>query len=263
MKKIQCALFTMAAVAGTAVAGEVARQSLGPVRDANGVLREGLMFLEDDGSLAAVGLADSLAASKSEAGIAAVDYGYFAEGLDEQIFFDGFEPPCSGVTSTDVVRLISAYVEGLGGGINVTQFSSLYGAFPGINTIRRVRVPQDTYYALEFVPTGNPNQLGKFSFIASNSVAPASLTISECPGDFRPTAEFPQPGCALDAAQGGEGAVTFIIDTTFPASTRCQLKSGKTYYLNVINAKLGSADVSICPNDVNNCTPSVKNAPGQ
>lgn len=259
MKTIQCALLTITAVAcGSVVAGDLSPQSLGPVRDANGTMREGMMYTEADGGLVAVGLAE--ATYKAGATAAAIDYGYFGQGLDEQIFFDDFEPPCSGVTPPGLTRLVSTQVQFLGS-TNVTQFTNVYGAFPGSEVIRRPTIAKNTYVALEFTPTGNVNQLGTFSFIATNSIVAASITISECPGDFRPKDEFPQPLCALDAAGNGEGSIKYILNTNSPGSLRCQLTTGKKYYLNIINANLGYAETTICP--ATNCTPGVKNAPNQ
>lgn len=259
MKTFQCALIVLATTAcTTAVAGEISIQSLGPVRDTRGVVHEGVMYTDVNGELVAVGLAD--ATSKSGDMAAVVDYSHLGLGLDEQIFTDDFEPPCSGVTPPGLTRLIKTQVQYLGE-IDVTQLTSLYGAFPGSEVLRRPTIAKNSYVALEFVPVGNINQYGKFSFISTYSIAPVSITLSECPGDFRPKEEFPQSGCALDAAGNGEGSVYYIIDTTSPGSLRCQLQSGKKYYLNIVNANLGNADTTICP--YTNCTPGIKNAPWQ
>lgn len=159
--------------------------------------------------------------------------------------------PSPGLTRLTRVTAGSATYDAL-------HFASLYGAFPGTTALRTLRLPKNTYIALEFtVPlVMAPRTLGKFSNLSTGTSATFSETITRCPGDFRPAAAL-GTGCGLSTAS--EGNLSFIVD--YAGGQRCNLAPGGRYYLNVIHAPLGAATASTCKASV--CTATIKNAPGQ
>jgi len=158
--------------------------------------------------------------------------------------------------SVDLTRLARVTVGGVS--LDATKLAVIYGAWPGLASPKTFVIPRSTYLALEFtLPEGtSPQTLHKFASLFTGTSATFSMSVSECPGDFRSLAQQAK-GCGLSG--NSEGNLGVVVD--YAGGNRCNLHAGQRYYLNVVHAPLGVASSSSCK--ASTCSATIKNGPGQ
>jgi hypothetical protein len=152
----------------------------------------------------------------------------------------------SGVASftqqTGIVSVRSGGDEHLAN-VDITQWNSLFGAFPGnINTVY-YNLPVTNYISLQFqgsnffstlpVDWAQPFEMG-----SSNMQAKVSMTISTTCGDFRPTTgDSTVVKNCMKIGVKTQGLIKGFGNGGDPSS-QCVLQDGKPYYFNIINADI-------------------------
>jgi hypothetical protein len=95
--------------------------------------------------------------------------------------------------------------------------------------------PASAVFELQFVQT---------AFLPQNAIA--SMTLSECPGDFRTGSEIVST-CKAQWDGNDGGLIAMVADNSpEPASTTCRVTRGKTYYLNFVGGTLGAPATTTC-----------------
>ena len=116
--------------------------------------------------------------------------------------------------------------------------------WPGNSNVnRRLNVPRGDYIALKFQPSSVVGQAGRMSTELDLAGREKIMTITECPGDFRPS--IPVECKRFDvftnlfwANEDAQGNVPF---------GHCRLEAGKDYYLNVMFANINDPTQNLCP----------------
>ncbi|MEO8670304.1 MAG: hypothetical protein ABI411_03250 [Tahibacter sp.] len=131
------------------------------------------------------------------------------------------------------------------------QGAPTFAAFPGNSSNQSAiwRLIPSTYAAMEFtVPltfaasTAYQVQFFQTGFLPENEVA--SMSISECPGDFRAEID----GACKTQWDGNDGGLILFVaeDSPLPASQTCHLTRGKTYYFNFVGASIATPATPSC-----------------
>ncbi|MEO8670302.1 MAG: hypothetical protein ABI411_03240 [Tahibacter sp.] len=131
------------------------------------------------------------------------------------------------------------------------QGAPTFAPFPGngVNLLARWDLPPGAYAALEFsVPqtlaasTAYEVQFVQTTFLPQNAVA--SMTVSECPGDFRPDIPI---ACKAEW-DGNDGGLFTIVadDSPLPVAQTCRVTRGKTYFFNIVGAHLATPGTPTC-----------------
>ncbi|MHB8679727.1 MAG: hypothetical protein ACYC7G_08335 [Rudaea sp.] len=142
---------------------------------------------------------------------------------------------------------------------DVTSFISVYGTgtgnlshWPGNGALTAVfPLPTSNYIALQFTVPNNfmagytltsPPLYGEYSINTSGYQAPIGMTISTACGDFSDPGKYPSTstvvqGCFLNNGVSTTGAVVWFK----PGQGTCALQDNHTYYLNIVNADISTA----------------------
>ena len=123
--------------------------------------------------------------------------------------------------------------EGYTQSLTATTFASQWGMFPGSQGNRKFAFTKTQYLSLEFTVPTMGITAGRFSIISTGTPQPVSVTVSECKGDFRAQQA---KGCAIDL--GNETNFNYV--TNYSGGYKCNIQSGRKYYLNIIGAPLDS-----------------------
>jgi hypothetical protein len=138
--------------------------------------------------------------------------------------------------------------------IDMTSFRNIFETtFPGLpqnefpGRTGNTWVPfvdQGKFVAFGF-NTDNVVSPGQGLTFAETTVAPStvfSLSISECPGDFR--AQLAAANCLF---HGGQGSMYYAIDASANYPSVCMLRPGRTYYFNITYQDQNGTNTCIDP----------------
>jgi hypothetical protein len=161
--------------------------------------------------------------------------------------------------------------------VDVSKFDSTFnGAWPGqYGLFAYFPLPTNRYISAKFtVPANYMTNFsgilyGKYTVGQTGYSTPVAITISESCGDFSDPASFPGTSTVVSGCFAN-GAVTNAF-LRWAATGACTLQSGKTYYLNIINANIANvtpnggtatttSDNTHCPGGV--CLDPIQNGPG-
>ena len=154
-------------------------------------------------------------------------------------------------TGTQVVNYFGAGNKS----VDVTSFNSVFGTgtgnlshWPGNSALTAdFNLFTSSYIALQFtVPNGfmanytGSDLWGRYSLNTTGFSAPISMTISTACGDFSNPSTYPTTskvvsGCWLNSSQSS-GALTWT-----KSDGTCELKDNTTYFLNIVNADISTA----------------------
>ncbi|MBU6199711.1 MAG: hypothetical protein KGP08_08650, partial [Xanthomonadaceae bacterium] len=141
--------------------------------------------------------------------------------------------------------------------VDVTSFDSVYSVngtgkqlhWPGNSSLTADFVyPANSYISLQFtVPSGfmsgytqtSPALYGLYTINTSGFTAPISMTISTSCGDFSNPATYPTTTSVV--AGCWQNSILSNNALTWTKSGSCALQDTKTYFLNIVNADISTA----------------------
>lgn len=118
---------------------------------------------------------------------------------------------------------------------NPGQWTDLFPGFvfpQPLGNTREVEVATGSYVAIAFNSGVTAANLRKFTIGEGNFTRPARLSVSRCPGDFRPDVLNVGQRC-LAPGDSAQQDVLFQVNSNAPSASLCTLTPNTTYYVNI------------------------------